>query len=57
MRKPKTQHRERAGKAKREQRRPAAQAKLERTKSVEHSPFAALAALKGRLTVRQPEGS
>ncbi len=56
-RKPKRQPRERGDAAKREQRRPAARAKPERTKPVEHSPFAALAVLKGRLTVRQPEGS
>ncbi len=53
----KRQPRERGGAAKREQRRPAARGKPERTKPVEHSPFAALAVLKGRLTVRQPEGS
>jgi ATP-dependent RNA helicase SUPV3L1/SUV3 len=53
----KRQHHERAATSKREHRRPAAHAKPERTKSVEHSPFAALAVLKGRLTVRQPEGS
>jgi ATP-dependent RNA helicase SUPV3L1/SUV3 len=53
----KRQPRERGGAAKREQRRPAARGKPERTKRVEHSPFAALAVLKGRLTVRQPEGS
>jgi len=56
-RKPQRQHRERAAVSKREQRRPASHAKPERSKSVEHSPFAALAALKGRFTVRQPEGS
>ena len=56
-RKPQRQHSERAAASKRERRRPASHAKPERTKSVEHSPFAALAALKGRLTVRQPEGS
>jgi ATP-dependent RNA helicase SUPV3L1/SUV3 len=56
-RKPQRQHRERAAANKREQRRPASHTKPERSKSVEHSPFAALAALKGRLTVRQPEGS
>jgi ATP-dependent RNA helicase SUPV3L1/SUV3 len=55
--KPKHQHRGRAATSKREHGRPAAHAKPERTKSVEHSPFAALAVLKGRLTVRQPEGS
>ena len=53
----KRQHHERAATSKREHRRHAAHAKPERTKSVEHSPFAALAVLKGRLTVRQPEGS
>src|SRR5262249_7130299 len=54
--KPKRRHRGPAGGGKRDQRRPA-HAKSERTKSVEHSPFAALAVLKGRLTGRQPEGS
>jgi ATP-dependent RNA helicase SUPV3L1/SUV3 len=53
----KRQHHERAATSKREHRRPAAHAKPERIKSGEHSPFAALAVLKGRLTVRQPEGS
>src|SRR6188472_342175 len=56
-RKPQRHHRERAAVSKHEQRRLASHAKPERSKSVEHSPFAALAALKGRLTVRQPEGS
>jgi len=51
-RKPQRQHRERAAVSKPEQRRPASHAKPERSKSVEHSPFAALAALKDRLTVR-----
>jgi len=51
-RKPQRQHRERAAVSKPDQRRPASHAKPERSKSVEHSPFAALAALKDRLTVR-----
>jgi ATP-dependent RNA helicase SUPV3L1/SUV3 len=57
VRKPQRQRRERAAANKREQPRPASHAKPERSKSIEHSPFAALAALKGRLTIRQPEGS
>ena len=41
-----------------ERQRPVAhQAKQERKTAVEHSPFAALEALRGRLATRQPEGS
>jgi len=58
--------REERGKApRRERQRPQAQAKREteasrereRKRAVEHSPFAALEALRSRLTTRQPEGS
>jgi ATP-dependent RNA helicase SUPV3L1/SUV3 len=54
--KPRRQERARA--PRRERQRPLAhQAKQERKTSVEHSPFAALEALRGRLATRQPEGS
>jgi ATP-dependent RNA helicase SUPV3L1/SUV3 len=53
--KPQRQDRDRAHVARRERHRAPAHAEPERTKSVEHSPFAALEALKGRLTARQPE--
>jgi len=51
--------REERGKAPRHERqRPLAhRAEPERKTAVEHSPFAALEALRGRLTTRQPEGS
>ena len=55
LHKPQRQDRDRTRAAKRERHRPAAQARPERTKSVEHSPFAALEVLKGRLAARQPE--
>ncbi len=49
---------ERAKGAKRERQRPQLQeARPERKRSVEHSPFAALEALRGRLAARQPEKS
>jgi ATP-dependent RNA helicase SUPV3L1/SUV3 len=55
-RKPK--HGERARAPKRERQRPQVhQARPERKRAVEHSPFAALEALRGRLVARQSEGS
>ncbi len=49
---------ERARAPRHERQRPSAhQAKQERKTAVEHSPFAALEALRGRLATRQPEGS
>jgi ATP-dependent RNA helicase SUPV3L1/SUV3 len=49
---------ERAKVPRHERQRPLAhQAKQERKTAVEHSPFAALEALRGRLATRQPEGS
>jgi hypothetical protein len=40
-----------------EPQQPQAHATKAERKRIEHSPFAALEALKGRLTARQPEGS
>jgi ATP-dependent RNA helicase SUPV3L1/SUV3 len=54
----KPRHEARARGSKRERQKPPAhQARTERTRSVEHSPFAALEALRGRLAARQPEKS
>jgi ATP-dependent RNA helicase SUPV3L1/SUV3 len=54
----KPQRGERARAPKRERQRPQVhQARPERKRPVEHSPFAALEALRGRLAARQPEGS
>jgi ATP-dependent RNA helicase SUPV3L1/SUV3 len=54
----KPQRGERARAPKRERQRPQVhQARPERKRPVEHSPFAALETLRGRLAARQPEGS
>ena len=54
----KPRHEARARGSKRERQKPPAhQARPERKRSVEHSPFAALEALRGRLAARQPEKS
>jgi ATP-dependent RNA helicase SUPV3L1/SUV3 len=54
----KAKHEARGQRSKRQGQRPQAQRpRPERKRAIEHSPFAVLEALKGRLTSRHPEGS